>query len=221
MNSTVITTRRALRTMRATALGAVALATLALAACSLSRPAPDRQSFLLNPPGGGMNTGPSAVVTRDAPSVRVNRFAVAQPFGGKSLVYRLDDHRYETDFYHQFLALPGTMLTEGTIGFLGAHGRFRATVPMSSSVAARYVLEASVTSLLGDFRAEQAPAAVMAVRFLLARDSADATVLYDRLIEKRVPIPARTPQALVAGLDTAFAQVLTELDSDLRKLTLP
>lgn len=183
-------------------------------ACGLSRPSPERQSYLLNVPP----VEERAKAPPGAPVLRVNRFAVAQPFDGKGLVYRATDTRYEADFYHQFLAFPATLVTENATSWLATRGLFAAVVPSGSTLDSSHVLEAAVPALYGDFRGEAA--AVLSIRFLLARDDGTGGLLYDRLIERRVPLAARTPDALVRGLDTAFAQILGELDLDLRKLDL-
>lgn len=190
----------------------VLLAMSMLAACSLSRPAPVKQSFLLNA------TRPAAT-TPAAPThaaLRINRFTVAQPADGRPIVYRATDLRYELDFYNEFLALPATMLTERTLAWLSDAQVFAAVVPMTSSLDARYVLEASAFRLGGDFRDPQAPRAVLALRTILARDDAPGNVLMDRAFEQSVPIPDRSPDAVVAGLDRALAGVLADLETQLR-----
>lgn len=191
----------------------VAAAALASGGCSFSRPAAERQSYLLSVPAGA-----SASPAGKTHVLRVNRFVVAQPFDGKGLVYRSSANRYDADFYHQFLAFPATMLTENTSAWLAGRGLFAAVVPMGSALTSSHVLEASVPALYGDFRAEAA--AVLTMRFLLARDDSTGALLYDRLLERRVPLAARTPEALVQGMDAALAQILVELETDLRKLGL-
>jgi cholesterol transport system auxiliary component len=192
----------------------VAVLFATLAACSVTQPAATKQSFLLDP------TVPAVTPGGHAHVLRVNRFVVAQPFDGRSLVYRVQDQRYESDYYNEFLAQPATMLTEGAMRYLAGSSTFRTAVPMNSSVDARYVLEASVASLHGDFRADRAPTAVLAIRFLLARDDAASGLVYERLIERRVELNARSASALVGGLDAAYVAILADLARDLRALQL-
>lgn len=189
----------------------VVLASLLLGAgCSLTQPAPLKLAYLLDPPPARTQL----VATRPPAAVlRVNRFAVAQPFDGRALVYRLGDTRYEADYYHEFLAFPATMLTESTLRHLAATGLFKAVVPMTSSLDSRLVLEASVVSLYGDFRAAT-PNAVIGIRFLMARDGG-GEILYDKLIERRIALNGRNAAALVTGYDTALGEVLRELSADL------
>ncbi|MEO7404580.1 MAG: hypothetical protein ABIU95_13010 [Burkholderiales bacterium] len=209
-------------THSATRLLTALAASVMLAACSITQPAPIKQTFLLDPPASSSAT--STAATTSLPGhphlLRVNRFVVAQPFDGRALVYRIGDHRFETDFYNEFVAWPATMLTEGTMRHLAQAGVFRAAVPMNSSLDARYVLEGAVTTLHGDFRPNQPPAAVLAIRFLLARDDAATGLVYEKLIERRIELVSRSATALVAALDTANAAILAELARDLRALTL-
>jgi cholesterol transport system auxiliary component len=193
----------------------VVAASLVLGACAITQPAATKQSFLLNP------IAPAATPAGHPHVLRVNRFVVAQPFDGRSLVYRTEAQRYEADYYNEFLAQPATMLTEGAMRYLVADGAFRAAVPMNSSVDARYVLEGAVASVHGDFRAGQSPAAVLAIRFLLVRDDISSGLVYERLIERRVDFEVRSARALVVALDAAYGSILAELARDLRALKLP
>jgi len=189
------------------------LAAATLAACSLSRPAPVKQSFLLNATRPATTT---AAAPANAGALRINRFTVAQPADGRPIVYRATDLRYELDFYSEFLALPATMLTERTIAWLSDARLFAAVVPMTSSLDTRYVLEASAFRLGGDFRDPQAPRAMLGVRYILARDDAPGSILMDRAFEQSVPITDRSADALVAGLDRALAGMLGDLEGQLR-----
>ena len=85
-----------------------ALAAL-LAACSAITRAPAvRQTFLIEP-------APLSAVTQSQPgALRVGTISVAAPFRGKSFVFRIDELRYETDYYDEFLVTPASMLTDQT-----------------------------------------------------------------------------------------------------------
>ena len=191
---------------------------VALTGCSLTQPAPVKQTFLLDPalPTATTTNATTATTTRAASSVlRINRFVVAQPFDGRTLVYRISDTRYEADYYNEFLAFPATMLTENVIRHLAASRLYQAVVPMTSSIDSKLVLEGAVVHLYGDLRSSGAHA-VLGIRFLLARDGG-GEILYDRLIERRVAVAARSASALVAGYDAALGQILAELAADLAK----
>lgn len=179
------------------------------AGCSLSRPAPLKNSYLLNAAREG-----AAQPTAFPGALRVNRFTVAQSFNGRAMVYRADDQRFEVDFYNEFLALPATMMTERATSWLSAARLFEAVVPMTSGLDTHFLLEAEVTDFYGDFRQAADPKAVLAARFYLAREGA-GRVLYERAITRSVPIAGTGATHLVRGLEQALSQTLTELEADL------
>ncbi|MSQ20056.1 MAG: hypothetical protein EXR39_11000 [Betaproteobacteria bacterium] len=198
------------RAMTWLARGALIGCVLLANACSLSgpsRPAPVKQSYLLN----AERTGPTNAGHIPL-ALRVNRFVVAQPFDSRPLVYRATDLRFETDFYNEFLALPATMVTERTMRWLADARLFSAIVPMNSNIDARLVLEGSVWTLHGDYRNPQAPRAIIGIRFLLARDDTEGPTLLDRSFTRSVPVADRSPDQLVAAFDVALSRILAELE---------
>jgi ABC-type uncharacterized transport system auxiliary subunit len=205
-------------------LGAVAVLSvmLGLGSCSLSRPAPLKHSYLLHAtrPSTAVTAEASAPSARASTALRVNRFVVAQPFDGRPLVYRADALRFEVDFYSEYLALPATMVTERAIQWLSAARLFSAVVPMASSLDAAYVLEGAVTDLYGDFRDPAKPQAVIAIRFLLAREDAGSRVLLDRQFARAVPIGDRAAATLIEGIDRGLTEILTEAEQAIAA-TLP
>jgi len=109
---------------RRTAWGLVgALLCATLAACSLTRSPPVKETYLLEP-------AMPPVVARTQPlSVRVSGVNIAAPFRGRQFIYRMDTLRYETDYYSEFLVAPAAMLTEQTVRALSASRAFSRVVP--------------------------------------------------------------------------------------------
>ncbi len=201
-----------LRTGAAIAVITVLAMVAMVGGCSLSRPAPVKQSYLLNATRDG-----AAKVKAFPGALRVNRFTVAQSFNGRAMVYRADDQRFEVDFYNEFLALPATMMTERTTSWLSASRLFESVVPMTSGMDTRYLLEAEVTDFYGDFRQANAPRAVLAARFYLAQEGS-GHVLYERAISRSVTIDDPSAPQLVRGLERALSETLGELEADLMGL---
>ena len=188
-----------------------ACAALALAACSIGKPIPAPNTYVVQPPAP--ESMPSIAPARE--SLRIGNVRVAAAYAGNALVYRMDDVRFTSDPYSRFIAEPGTMLGDQMAAWLGRTGRFAVSGP-ESTLPAHYLLEATVTELYGDFRSGQAPAAVLAVQFALVDQTpARPKAVLERAIARRVDLPRASPDAVVRGYGDALAQILTELNTDL------
>jgi cholesterol transport system auxiliary component len=135
----------------------------------------------------------------------------------RQLVYRVTEFRYETDYYHQFVTLPGVMITEKTRNWLADAGLFRQVVPPGSPVVPTYILDGNVTALYGDFTDPSAPMAVAEIRFsLLSSPGSGENVIFSRTYRATTPLTARTADAVVAALDRDLTEILTRLTADLQ-----
>jgi cholesterol transport system auxiliary component len=185
---------------------------LTLVACSIGRPIREPTTYIIDPP---IDAAPQPVLRRPE-TLRVGFLRVAAPYSGSALVYRLDDVRYATDPYHAFVADPGAMLDSRIAGWLERTGPFSHVIGPGSAQSAPYVLEVTVADLYGDFRRDEPPAAVMSVQFVLIDQSATRPkVTYERSIATRVALGSESPDALVRGYGTAFADILEQLATDL------
>ena len=110
------------------AIAAVLLAAT-MAACTLSRPAPVKHTYLLEA------TPPPVANVAKLATIRIGVISVAAPFRGRSLVYRRDDITYESDFYSEFFVAPSAMLSEATAKALTASGAFRRVIPPGAAGA--------------------------------------------------------------------------------------
>jgi cholesterol transport system auxiliary component len=195
----------------------VALAALALmSGCSLTRPAPVRDSFLLDP------TWPSPATQSRPGSLRMGSVTVAAPFRGRSFVLRVSDLKYDTDFYHEFFVPPGVMIADATAQAL-ARGKVFAVVSRPGvAVDADWVLDGFVGALYGDGRDVANPLAVLQVTYYLSRDDGGASSpVWSHSYGRRVPFAAGSTPSYAAALNTAFSEILAELTRDLAAAQLP
>src|SRR5262252_10620416 len=172
----------------------------ALAACSLTRPATVKQTYLLQP------QPPTQAASAPRPgTLKIGTIAVAAQFRGKALLYRETDLKYEADFYNEFLVSPSAMLTESAAAWLAADHVFRDVLPASANADGDYVLEGFVSEFYGDFREGARPVAVITVKFFLVDNRSSSGVpMWQTQLTQRAPISSRNADALVGGFDSAW-----------------
>ena len=84
----------------------VAVAAASLGACSITRPSPVKEMYLLEPP-------PVQALAQSSPlSVRIGTVTVAAPYRDRTFVVREADLRFENDYYHEYVVAPAPMIAE-------------------------------------------------------------------------------------------------------------
>lgn len=198
------------------ALVALALAAT-LAACSLSRPAPVKRTFLLE------SATPAMANVQKLASVRVGVVNVATPFRGKAFVYRESDLKYAADFYDEFFVAPAAMLSDATAKALAAANVFRRVIPLGVTADdGDFVLDGFASEFYGDVRDAAKPAAVLAVTFYVSPANAPIpSVIWSREYRQRVPVTEASAEALARAWNAALSAVLADLARDLAAAELP
>ena len=199
-------------------LGSISFSTLLLLSSGcvdLSRPALAKHYYLLE-------TAPKPA---DAPpahayAVRVTGVEVAAPFSERSMVYRLEQERYESDFYNEYFVAPRAMITSKLVEWLSMRRVFTTTLPPSSTLDAPYAIEGQVTALYGDVRDKAKTAAVFGMQVFVTDSNPDKRIMLERTCAQQVPVSDRSADAISKGLSQALQQCFAELEADLRALKL-
>jgi len=189
---------------------------LSTAGCSLSRPALVKHYYLLD-----ASPKPADAQPAHPGAIKVNGFEVAAPFADRTLVYRVDQGRYEADFYNEFFVLPRAMISSKVVEWLTVRRIFATTLPPSSSLDARYAIEGLVIEMYGDLRNQAEVDAVFSMQVFVSQiTAADRSIVLERTYSRRVRVADGGAEAISKGLSQAFQQCLADLEADLRALKL-
>jgi len=194
-------------------LAIAVLGLLAGCASPLNRPAPERRYYNI-----AVNRPEMAPPAQDKTVLKVRPLQISPAYQGKDMVYRLDETRFEPDYYNAFFVQPANNLSQQVEQWLGRAGIFGHVVDSTSQVTDTHLLEGMVNALYGDFRDPAAPKAVLEMQFFLLKNKTENyAVIFSKSYRKEVPVPAGLKDAggLAAGYATALGQVLAELEKDL------
>lgn len=197
---------------------AAGLAVIVLAGCTLTRPAPVKQTYLLD-----LERQVEAARTPLPGALLVGEINVAEAYSSKSMVYRFAEHRYESDFYNEFLVSPRDMLTQCVLEWLQKARLYQTVAPLAGSGSVEAdVLRGFVNEMYADVRDPARPQAVLSVQFYLTREQAAAhTVVFTQQLRNETPMADASAEAFAAALSRALAAILTELEKQLRAAALP
>ncbi len=193
----------------------VLMLALSLGGCAAtlpSQPAPQKRFHALNP----QRDAPPAPLTVEH-ALKIRRLVAAPSYASSELVYRLQGGDFATDYYNLFLSPPADQTAQALLQWLRNAQLFSAVQPSGSAVDARYLLEADVLKLYGDYTTTppRAVAAVQAV--LLEDDGLEYVIRMNRTFEAAAPAPPGEPPAtaVVQAMEHALAQIFAELEAAL------
>ena len=192
------------------------VAALVTGCSGITRPAPVRQTYLIEP------APPPAVAKPQQASLRVGAINVAAPFRGKAFVYRLDELRFDTDYYVEFLVPPATMLTEQTARALAIARPFERVNGPGSGADADFVLDGFASALYADTREAGKPAAEVVITYYLTAGAGSAqTPIWQRQYRRHATMRDASAVAFAEALNAAFGEIVAELARDLAVVQLP
>jgi len=184
---------------------------------SVEQPYPEKTYYVLE--AQRPTTDPPA---QDGSVLMVTPVRVAPQGEGRELVYRQSPQEWESDFYHEFFFPVQAMITDATREWMQASGALQVVATETGLVAPTLYLESSLTALHGDYADIDHPRAVMEMQFFLTEPKgSEMHLLLSREYHEEVPLEALTPEALVAGLDKALADILQEVESAVAEARAP
>ena len=144
---------------------------------------------------------------------------VTSPFDTKSFVYRMDDQKYEKDFYNDYVTLPSDMIASATRQWLNASGIFQFVVGNSNALMPMYLLQGTIDEMYTDFRLGQTPSAVFTIEYYLS--SSDGlkknNVLFRKKYYQSEPIKDNSAKSIAKAQQIALGKILAQLEDDLNK----
>jgi cholesterol transport system auxiliary component len=201
---------------RSAALILALAAAVVAAGCSLTRPAPVKQTYLLDP------ALPAPVAMMHPGTLRIGTVNVAAGFRGRSFVVRDSEFRFDSDFYHEFFVPPGVMIADSTARALARARVFSVVTRPGVVVDADWILDGFVGTLHADARDTASPAAVLQVTFYVSRDDGGASApIWSHAYFKRVAFAGSNTDAYVEAQNGALSEVLAELVQDLAAAQVP
>jgi len=195
----------------------LALSALVFAAgCSLTRPAPVKQTYLLDP------ALPAPAAKMQAGMLRMGTVNVSAAFRGRSFVVRGSEFKFDSDFYHEFFVPPGVMIADATAQALAQGKVFGVVTRPGVVVDADWILDGFVGALHADARDAAKPAAILEITYFLSRDDGGASApVWSRAYAKRIAFATSSTDAYVTALNAALSEILAELARELAAVQLP
>ncbi|MEO8485528.1 MAG: hypothetical protein ABI585_04235 [Betaproteobacteria bacterium] len=187
----------------------VAVAALILGACSLTRPTPVKQMFLIDAP-------PLTAVTPASPlTARIGTVTVAAPYRDRTFVVREADQRFETDFYHEYVVAPAPMIAEAVARALVQANVFANVIPPGAPPEAELTIDAFVGSLYADNRDPKQPFAELAITFYVSRTDRGQVPTWSKSYQRRVALGTASAENYVSAQSASLGEILGELSRDL------
>lgn len=185
---------------------------LATAACaSVSRDYPEKSMYAFDVDRPTREAAPV-----DAPVVLVRRFRTSALGGGRQLVYRTGDSRFESDYYTEFFDEPEGLLT-GVVSNWVADAGLATVVSSAGDLEPDFVLHGAIRGLYVDVR-EEDPLAVVDLQLVLSRRDGGYTVPIWRSDQRRFETAAGpSGGAVLVAWNRAMRSILTEVEPELRE----
>ncbi|MBU2430498.1 MAG: hypothetical protein KKH99_07380, partial [Proteobacteria bacterium] len=184
-----------------------------LFACSgLQTPSITKNYFDLNMhTQGPKNHG----LIRQGQILLIKELSIASEFDSHSFVYRMDEFKYTTDFYNEFVAYPAGLITEKISEKL-YHSEYFSPFLARRQQDISFRLFGKITALYGDMQNRKSPEAVMGIRLILEKKTGDTfTKIFARTYQFREMLSSFEPEQLAAGWSKGLDTITSDFINDL------
>lgn len=152
--------------------------------------------------------------------LEISATTAASPFDMNQFIYRISTGQFISDYYHMFLSSPNDQVTDLTLRYFAAKPLFTDVMSASNQTAnPDYILQARIIDLYADYKNSRKPQAVMAIRFQLFKMPM-STLKFSKLFTARVPLKAKTNEALVLAWNKCILQILQSVYKQVYKIVL-
>lgn len=182
--------------------------------CGLAKPYPAISTFDVSP----VESAPPLSRPVRPYVVMVTPLNVAAAYDTRKLIYKSQKGQLLEDFYNELIAPPGRLLADSLATYLDLKSPNAQFTRAHGQKGADFVLEGYLAEFLGDFSLTP-PAARMTLAVTLNDVRRERVkIVLAKTYQVRVPVTGQGDKpapSLIAALTQAFAQVLTEMESDL------
>jgi cholesterol transport system auxiliary component len=180
---------------------------------SLQKPPVEKHYFAIT--AGKIERPDSSLGSTDA-ILSVRPLRMDEIFSDASLVYRIGEVKWDSDYYNQFFITPQPMLTGIVRETISDSGLFAEVMSKGSILTPTHFLEGAVTALYGDYRDKSNPAAVVQMEFLLLDDQRGTpSIILKKRYAANVKIKEAAPELLVEAFGEGITEILSQLQRDI------
>ena len=147
--------------------------------------------------------------------LEVSTFTISPKYRGKEFIYKIDENRFDSDFYNQFFNSPAQIITVETLNRLNQSNIFKNIINSHTPVHPDYVLYGNIVEIFGDF-SNITPQSVLSVEFILVDESSiDSKILFNKVYSDRMDLNSKSAKELVNGWNILLTNILNNFEKDL------
>jgi len=152
--------------------------------------------------------------------LELTRFNISPNFQGREFIYKLSKNKHDSDFYNQFFKPPASIVSVEVGRWIQSSKIFKNVIDPHTPIQPYYVLYGNVVEIFADY-SESDPKAILSILFFLVDESqSDSKIILNGKYSEKIGINSKSAKSLVEGWNTALAMILSNLESDLKKLDL-